>query len=65
MESFVPDDVKAVLLALLAIGFVLAWLARRFPGLRRLQVFRLPAARMSRRGHDVGEPATVKRPSKS
>lgn len=47
MEAFLPDDVKATLLGLLAIVFALAWLARALPQVAWLQVFRLPAIQLS------------------
>ena len=47
MDSFLPDTVKAILLGLIAIMFVLSRLARWFPHIAMLQVFRLPVIRMS------------------
>jgi sterol desaturase/sphingolipid hydroxylase (fatty acid hydroxylase superfamily) len=47
MESFLPDTVKAILLALIAIVFVLNRLSRRLPHVAWLQVFRLPVIQMS------------------
>ena len=47
MDAFLPDAVKAILLALIAILFVLSRLARRFPHVAMLQVFRLPLIQMS------------------
>jgi hypothetical protein len=47
MESFLPGSVKALLLGLLAIGFVLSRLARAFPHVGWLQFFRLPIMQMS------------------
>ena len=47
MESFLPDSVRALLLGLLAIGFVLSRLARAFPQVGWLRFFRLPIKQMS------------------
>jgi len=47
MESFLPDGIKALLLGVLAIGFVLSRLARAFPDVGWLQFFRLPIRQMS------------------
>ena len=47
MDAFLPDYVKAILLGLIAIIFVLSRLARRFPHVAVLQVFRLPVIQMS------------------
>jgi hypothetical protein len=47
MESFLPDSVKAILLGLIAVVFVLSRLAPRFPDVAWLQVFRLPVRQMS------------------
>lgn len=47
MESFLPDTVKAILLGLIAIVFVLNRLSRRLPHVAWLQVFRLPVIQMS------------------
>jgi len=47
MDAFLPDKVKAILLGLIAIVFVLSRLARRFPHVAVLQVFRLPVIQMS------------------
>jgi hypothetical protein len=47
METFLPDSVKAVLLGVIAAVFVLSRLARWFPHVAWLQVFRLPAIQMS------------------
>ncbi len=47
METFLPDSVKAVLLGLIATVFVLSRLARWFPHVAWLQVFRLPVIQMS------------------
>ena len=47
MDTFLPDTVKAILLGLIAIMFVLSRLARRFPHVAVLQVFRLPVIQMS------------------
>jgi hypothetical protein len=47
MESFLPDTVKAILLGLIAIVFVLNRLSRRLPHVAWLQVFRLPVMQMS------------------
>ena len=42
METFLPDSVKAILLALVAIVFVLSRLSRHFPHVAWLRAFRLP-----------------------
>jgi hypothetical protein len=47
MDAFLPDTVKAILLGLIAIMFVLSRLARWFPHVAVLQVFRLPVIQMS------------------
>lgn len=47
MEAFVPDTVKAILLGLIAIAFVLGRLGRALPHVAWLQVFRLPVIQMS------------------
>lgn len=47
MDDFLPDTVKAILLGLIAIMFVLSRLARRFPHVAVLQIFRLPVIQMS------------------
>ena len=47
METFLPESVKAILLGLIAIAFVLSRLARWFPDVAWLQVFRLPVIQMS------------------
>jgi hypothetical protein len=47
MESFLPDTVKVILLALIALAFVGSRLARRFPDIAWLQFFRLPVRQMS------------------
>ena len=47
MDAFIPDTVKAILLGLIAIMFVLSRLARWFPHVAVLQVFRLPVIQMS------------------
>lgn len=47
METFFPDSVKAILLGLIAMVFVLSRLARWFPHVAWLQVFRLPVIQMS------------------
>ena len=47
METFFPDSVKAILLGLIAIVFVLSRLARALPHISWLQVFRLPVIKMS------------------
>ena len=43
----IPDSVKAILLGLIAIVFVLSRLALRFPDVAWLQIFRLPVRQMS------------------
>jgi hypothetical protein len=47
VETFLPDSVKAILLGLIAIVFILSRLARWFPHVAWLQVFRLPVIQMS------------------
>jgi hypothetical protein len=47
METFLTDAVKAILLGLIAIVFVLSRLARWFPHVGWLQVFQLPVIQMS------------------
>jgi hypothetical protein len=47
MGIFLPGSVQAILLGLLAVVFVLSRLARRFPHVAWLRVFRLPVIRMS------------------
>jgi hypothetical protein len=47
MESFLPKSVQALLLGLLVVGFALTRLARWFPDIEWLQVFRLPELQMS------------------
>jgi len=47
MGAILPDKLKAILLGLLAIAFLLGWLARAFPQIAWLQVFRLPGIKMS------------------
>jgi hypothetical protein len=47
VETFIPDSVKAILLGVIALAFVMARLARAFPDVGWLQVFRLPVRQMS------------------
>src|ERR1043166_5748412 len=47
MERFFSNTVKAILLGLIAIVFVLSRLARARPDVAWLQVFRLPVIQMS------------------
>ena len=47
MDSFLPDSVKAILLGLIAVVFVLSRLSYRFPDVDWLQHFRLPIPRLS------------------
>jgi hypothetical protein len=47
MESFLPDSVKAILLGLIAVVFVLSRLSYRFPDVDWLQHFRLPIRHFS------------------
>lgn len=47
MELFLPDTVKTVLLGLFAIALVLAGLARAFPHVGWLKVFRFPVIQLS------------------
>src|SRR5919109_5160430 len=47
MDALFPDRLKAILLGLIAIVFVLSRVARRFPDVAVLQVFRLPVIQMS------------------
>ena len=42
MDSFLPDSVKAIVLGLVAIVFVLSRLSYRFPDVAWLQHFQLP-----------------------
>jgi hypothetical protein len=42
MEVFLPDDVQTILLGLIAIALVLGGLARKFPHVAWLRIFRLP-----------------------
>jgi hypothetical protein len=47
MDSIFPPTLKAILLGLIAIAFVLNRLSRRLPHVAWLQVFRLPERQMS------------------
>ena len=47
METFLPDRVRATLLGLIAIAFIMTRLARWFPNVAWLQVFRLPLIKMT------------------
>ncbi|SRR6266581_826558 len=47
METFFSDTVKAILLGVIAIAFVMSRLARARPDVAWLQVFRLPVIQMS------------------
>ena len=47
MESFLPDSVKAILLGVIAVAFVLSRLSIRLPHVGWLQYFRLPEIPMS------------------
>jgi len=47
METFLPASVKAILLGLIAVAFVLSRLAHWFPQVAWLQIFRLPVIKMS------------------
>ena len=47
MEAFFSDTVKAILLGVIAIGFLLNRLARARPEIAWLQKFRLPFVQMS------------------
>ena len=47
MDTFLPNSVKATLLGILAIVFVLSRLARWLPHVAWLRVFRLPVIQMS------------------
>ena len=47
MESFLPDSVKAILLGMIAVVFVLSRLSYRFPDVDWLQHFRLPIPHFS------------------
>jgi hypothetical protein len=47
VETFLPDSVKAILLGLIAIVFILSRLAYWFPDVAWLQVFRLPVIQMT------------------
>ncbi len=43
MDAFLPDNVKLILLGLIAAVIVLSRLGRAFPDIAWLQIFRLPA----------------------
>jgi len=47
METFLTDGVKAILLGVIAIVFLLSRLARWFPHVGWLQIFRLPVIQMT------------------
>ena len=47
MELFIPDSVKAIIVVLVVVGFVLTRLAVRFPDVAWLQIFRLPIRQLS------------------
>lgn len=47
MEAFFPDSVKAILVGLIAIAVALGWLARTFPHVTWLQLFRIPDSQMT------------------
>jgi hypothetical protein len=47
VETLLPDSVKAILLGLIALLFVLSRLARALPHVSWLQVFRLPKIQMT------------------
>jgi len=47
VERFLPDTVKAILLGLIAIVFVLSRLARWFPKVAWLQLLRLPVVQLN------------------
>lgn len=47
MELFLPDNVQAILLGVIAIAFTLVWLARTFPQLTWLQAFRFPGFQLN------------------
>ena len=47
MELFIPDSVKAIVVVLVVVGFVLTRLAPRFPNVAWLQHFRLPVRHIS------------------
>lgn len=47
MELFIPDSVKAIVVVLVVVGFVLTRLALRFPDVAWLQIFRLPVRQIS------------------
>lgn len=47
MELFIPDNVKAIVVVLVVVGFVLTRLAPRFPNVAWLQIFRLPVRHIS------------------
>ena len=47
METFLPNSVKAILLGIIALVFVLSQLARWLPHVAWLQLFRLPVIQMS------------------
>ncbi|MFN2578357.1 MAG: hypothetical protein ABR607_11770 [Pyrinomonadaceae bacterium] len=47
LERLLPDSVKAILLGVITIAFVLSRLPRWFPDVGWLQVFRIPMIQMS------------------
>ena len=47
MESFFPDSVKAILLGVIAVVFVLSRLAVRFPDVAWMQVFKRPVPNLT------------------
>ena len=47
MDAFIPDSVKLILLVLIATVLVLSRIARAFPDVTWLQLFRLPVIPMS------------------
>jgi hypothetical protein len=47
MDAFIPDSVKLILLVLIATVLVLSRVARAFPAVAWLQLFRLPVIPMS------------------
>ena len=47
MELFIPESVKTILMVGISVAFILSRLARWFPDVAWLQVFRLPEIPMS------------------
>ena len=47
MEAFLPDTAEAILLGVIAMAFLLVWLARTFPQFAWLKAFQFPAFRLN------------------